>query len=130
MHKIMKNSVLQLLIFTLIVLSISDLCPSARQGFDTGIIYIHKDSVFTTFVSISYKFRSTCMKVKKDSLLYNVNINGEDILCSLKLENKDTIYGKAVTRYGQSSLRLTKRINMELQNLIHQYIPKCIVKIL
>lgn len=123
----MKSSVLQLFIFISIILPLSNpagaqinkeiigkwnfKCPSAPEGFDSGIIDINKDSVFTTFVSITYKFPSTWIKVKKDSLTYNVNINGEDVLYYLKLENKDTINGKAVTSYGQSSLSLTKRIN-------------------
>lgn len=84
-------------------------CPYAPEGFDSGIIDIQKDSVFTTFVSITYKFPSTWIKVRKDSLLYNVNINGDDVLYSLKLENKDTINGKAKTSYGESPLILSKK---------------------
>jgi hypothetical protein len=90
-------------------------CPSAPEGFNSGIIDIHKDSVFTTFVSATYKFPSIWVKVNNDSLNYKVDINGEEVLYSLKVENKDTLNGKAVTNYGESPLTLTKKTDQELK---------------
>lgn len=93
-------------------------CPFAPEGFNTGTIDIRKDSVFTTFISSTYKFPSQWVKIEFDSLLYNVDINGEEVLYSLKVENKDTLNGKASTSYGVSSLILTRKSKPGLK--LHQ----------
>jgi hypothetical protein len=85
-------------------------CPRAPAIFDSGVIYIHNDSVFTSFASITYKFPSVWVKVKADSLFYDININGDDQLYVVKIENKDSLNGVAVTSYGASPLILTKKI--------------------
>jgi hypothetical protein len=90
-------------------------CPSAPEGFNSGNIDIGKDSVFTTFISSTYKFPSLWVKTKKDSLIYKVDINGEEVLYSLKVEKKDTLNGKASTSYGVSSLILIRKPNSELK---------------
>jgi hypothetical protein len=91
-------------------------CTYAPAGFDTGIIDIHKDSVFTTFSGSTYKFPSLWVKMKKDTLAYNVDINGDEVLYLLKLENRDTLNGKAVSGNGVSPLILTKNPNHDLKD--------------
>jgi hypothetical protein len=90
-------------------------CPSAPEGFNSGNIDIRKDSVFTTFISSTYKFPSLWAKTKNDSLIYNVDINGEEVLYSLKIEKNDTLNGYASTSYGVSSLILTRKSNSDLK---------------
>jgi hypothetical protein len=84
-------------------------CPYAPEGFNTGIIDIHKDSVFTTFSSVKYKFPSMWVKNEKDTLSYNVDINGEQVLFSLRIENNDTLYGKARNVMGEGPITLIRK---------------------
>jgi hypothetical protein len=84
-------------------------CPHAPAIFDSGVIYIQSDSVFTTFTSITYKFPSIWVQEKADTLFYNININGDDQLYVVKIENKDSLDGLAVTSYGASPLILKRK---------------------
>ena len=82
--------------------------PTANPGFTDGIIDFKKDSVFTIFTNMSYKFPCTWIKVKKDSIIFVSNSNGYDVLSSLKIENKTSISGICVWRSGESRLILKK----------------------
>lgn len=83
--------------------------PAGNPGFTDGLIEFKKDSVFTIFTNMSYKFPSTWIKVKKDSIIFESNINGYDVLSSLKIENKISMRGICVWRSGQSKLILRKK---------------------
>lgn len=84
-------------------------CPGAPAIFDSGVMYFQTDSVFTSFSSITYKFPSVWVREKADSLFFNIDINGDDQLYVVKIENKDSLNGVAVTSYGASPLILTKK---------------------
>lgn len=129
---LMKRNVLHLLLFMLL-LSISCAaegqikeaftgkwyfeCPAAPEGFNTGIIDIHKDSIFTAYPGISYRFPSTWIKAFADSINYNVDINGENVLFTLHMESSDKLRGKAATEYGESPMILTRRPDQKVDSL-------------
>jgi len=83
--------------------------PAGNPGFTDGVIEFKKDSVFTIFTNMSYKFPCTWVKVKKDSIIFVSNINGHDVLSSLKIENKASMTGICVWRSGESKLILKKK---------------------
>jgi hypothetical protein len=85
-------------------------CPYAPAIFNSGVIYIHNDSVFTAFTSIIYKFPSVWVRERADSLFFNIDINGDDQLYVVKIENRDSLNGVAVTSYGASPLILRRKL--------------------
>ncbi len=89
-------------------------CPYAPEGFNKGTIDIRQDTVFTTFASMAYKFPSSWVRENDDSLFYNVNINGDEVLYILKNSDNKMLSGEAVTSYGKSPLILTRKQNTEL----------------
>ncbi len=83
--------------------------PSAPGGYTSGTIEIKKDSVITTFTGMSFKYPSTWLKVKNDSLTYKANIDGEDVLFSLKTDKKIKITGNAVWSSGETLINADKK---------------------
>jgi hypothetical protein len=83
--------------------------PSAPDGYTFGTMEIKKDSVFTAFTDGNYRFPSNLIKVTKDSLSFQANINGTDVLFSLKTDDKNKISGRAVWSDGETQLMLTKK---------------------
>jgi hypothetical protein len=83
--------------------------PTGNTGFTDGIIEFKKDSVFTIFANMRYKFPCTWVKVKRDSIIFVSNINGYDVLSSLKIENKTSMTGICVWHSGESKLILQKK---------------------
>lgn len=81
--------------------------PTAPEGYTFGIVEFKKDSVFTTFMNSEYP--STLIKAKKDSIIYEVNIDGEIVLFSLKINKKLKGTGNAVWSYGETIIILTKK---------------------
>ena len=121
----MKSKVLEFFLITLILL-ISSLsvnrqikkayrgnwsfaAPAGNPGFTEGIFEFNKDSIFTTFTNMKYKFPCTWVKVKKDSVIFESNINGYNVLSSLKIENKTNMKGNCVWSSGESKLVLKKK---------------------
>jgi hypothetical protein len=81
--------------------------PDAPAGFNTSIMKITADSVFTTFTGETYSYGSTSVNYKNDTLSFV--IGGLGVLCTLKLENKGKLSGNAVWDEGESRLFLTKK---------------------
>ena len=88
--------------------------PTAPGGFQTSIIQITKDSVFTTFTGESYKYPSTFRNFKNDTLTFD--ISGIDVTCTLTFESKTKLKGNAVWSSGESILSLTKIDNPKSKN--------------
>ena len=80
--------------------------PNAPTGFNTSIMRITEDSVFTTFTGENYAYTSTLIKLSQDTLIFE--INGLDVTCTLRVENKTKLIGNAVWEGGESPLMLTK----------------------
>lgn len=82
--------------------------PTGEGGFSNGIMDFKKDSIIITFTGDTFKYPSNWVKVKKDSVIFEVNIHGEGILCSLKIENRKNIKGNAVWSFGETIVILKK----------------------
>ena len=82
--------------------------PTEVSGFSNGIMDFKKDSIIITFTGDTFKYPSTWVKVKKDSVIFEINIQGEDVLCSLKIENRKNIKGNAVWSFGETIVILKK----------------------
>jgi hypothetical protein len=94
--------------------TINDLCgewnaeaPQAPSGFNTSIMAITQDSVFTTFTGESYPYGSISMSFNNDTLSFE--IGGLNVLCTLKVEDKTRLSGNAVWEGGESKLILTRK---------------------
>jgi hypothetical protein len=83
--------------------------PEAPPGFNTSIMTVHEDSVFTTFAGETIIYSSTLIRFNADSLIFE--INGLDVLCTLKVEDKNKMTGNAVWEGGETRLFLTKQEN-------------------
>jgi hypothetical protein len=121
----MKNKFLQMLLLVFALLSVSACvqaqiektfvgewnfeCPGAPDGFNTGIIEIKKDTVFTQYSSFTYKFPSTWVKISNDTLIYPTDVNGELVISRLVAKTFENLTGTAGTLDGLSSLILTRR---------------------
>jgi len=82
--------------------------PTGEGGFYNGIMDFKKDSILITFTGDNYKYPSTWVKAKRDSVIFEINIQGEDVLCSLKIENRKNMKGNAVWGFGETVLILKK----------------------
>jgi hypothetical protein len=83
-------------------------CPDISEGFDTGIIKITNDSVYTEYPSLKYTFSSNWIKLTNDTLCFNVEINGQSVACTIKFEDKNILSGYLVTNCGTFPLILIK----------------------
>ena len=83
--------------------------PSAPGGYTKGFMEVKKDSVLTSFPDMSFKYPSMWVKVKNDSLIYEVNIDGEEVLFSLKTDDKTKITGNAVWSSGETIIYASKK---------------------
>jgi hypothetical protein len=83
--------------------------PSAPEGYISGIITLKKDSSFMQFTDGYYRYPSSWLKAKSDSIIYQSNIDGEIVLFSLKIKDKTNIAGDAVWSSGQTVMILTKK---------------------
>ena len=121
----MKSKVLQLVLIITVILSeslpaeaqINGIftgtwnfeCSLAPEGFNTGMIDIQIDSIFTTYSSIKYRFPSIWVKIDGDTLNYIVEVKGENVLYRFYANGKDKLTGNAETPLGPSPLFLTKK---------------------
>jgi len=85
--------------------------PDAPQGFNSSIMQITIDSVFTTFAGETFAYHSIEMNFKNDTLTFI--IGGIDVLCTLRFEDNSNLKGNAVWSDGASPLFLTKMENQE-----------------
>ena len=83
--------------------------PDAPEGYTYGILDLKKDSAFMTFTNGTSRYPSSWIKVRNDSIIYQTDINGTIVLCSLKIIDKQKITGKAVWSDGETSMNLTKK---------------------
>lgn len=84
-------------------------CLLAPAGFNEGLIEIQMDSVFTRYPGSDYSFSSSWVKMKNDTLIFNVEINGEMVVCRLLAVDENRLKGTAGTMEDESPLILTKK---------------------
>lgn len=91
--------------------------PYAREGYTSGtIIVCQTDQNYTATISFTgneNKLNGDKVKFEKDTLLFLVYIEGEDVKVLIKIENEAKISGKAIYSEGEVQLTLTKKLNPE-----------------
>ena len=93
--------------------------PYAPEGYTSGTIIVGQtDLIYTTSMSFTgneNKLTGDKVKFEKDTLLFLVYIEGEDVKVLIKIENEAKMSGKAIYSEGEVLLTLTKKLNMEQQ---------------
>jgi len=86
--------------------------PYAPEGYNTGIIVVGlQDNKFTTTMSFGagdYKLPGEQVKAVKDSVLFSIFLEGQDIKVFLKLDGDSKMTGKAVYSEGEVPLTLSR----------------------
>ena len=86
--------------------------PYAPEGYTSGTIVVGSNEKKPT-VAMSITGSDTILlginvKTINDSVLFSVNLEGQDVKVMLKIENDSTMSGKAVYSEGEVPLTLTK----------------------
>lgn len=68
-------------------------CPDITEGFDSGILKIGPDSVYSEYPGFRHSFTSRRVEVRNDTLYFNVDIMGQPGICKVKSENSDILNG-------------------------------------
>ncbi len=84
------------------------ICPDALDGSGIGTIKITNDSVYTEYPGKQYGFSSKRAEYLNNTLCFYVNINGQQIICEIKPEDRDILSGNLVTDYGSFPIILIK----------------------
>ena len=86
--------------------------PYAPEGYTSGTIAVgladKKYSTSMVFTGSESKLQGEKVKVAKDSVLFSIYLEGQDVKVMLKIENETTMSGKAVYTEGEVPLTLTK----------------------
>lgn len=86
--------------------------PYAPDGYTSGIIEVAKaDNKYSSSISFTgsdYKIPGENTKVEKDTLAFVVNVEGNAVSITLKLEDAAKMSGKAVYSEGEIPLTLTR----------------------
>jgi hypothetical protein len=86
--------------------------PYAPEGYSSGTIVVsiveQKHTTIMSFTGNNFKFPGENVKADKDSVLFSVFIEGQDVKVMLKIENDSTMSGKAVYSEGEVPLTLIK----------------------
>ena len=84
-------------------------CLLVPAGFNEGLIEIRKDSVFAQYSGRDYRFSSIHVKMENDTLIFNIDVNGETVVCRLLAVEENKLTGIAGTIEDESTLILTKK---------------------
>jgi hypothetical protein len=88
--------------------------PYAPEGYTSGIIVIgleeQKHTTSMSFTGSENKLSGEMIKVRNDSILFSVYMEGQDIKVLLKIEDETKMSGKAVYSEGEVPLTLTKAV--------------------
>jgi hypothetical protein len=86
--------------------------PYAPEGYTTGTIIVGKAEQKTTatmsFTGSDYKIPGEDVKAVKDSVLFSVYVQGQDVKVMLKMESEIKMSGKAVYSEGEVPITLNK----------------------
>jgi hypothetical protein len=86
--------------------------PYAPEGYTSGTIIVgneeQKPTATMSFTGNEYKIPGENVKAVKDSLLFSVYIQGQDVKVMLKMDTEIKMSGKAVYSEGEVPLTLSK----------------------
>jgi hypothetical protein len=82
--------------------------PDAPEGSTEGNVTIKTDGVIMTFDDLM-AFPSSWVKVRNDSIIYQMDFDLATVLFSLKVVDKDNMTGKAVWKEGETAVVLRKK---------------------
>jgi hypothetical protein len=89
--------------------------PYAPEGYSSGTIVVgvteNKPSATMSFTGSEFKLPGEKVKAVKDSVLFNIYLEGQDIQVFLKAESETKMSGKAVYSEGEVPLTLTKVVS-------------------
>jgi hypothetical protein len=86
--------------------------PYAPEGYTSGIIELTlADNAYSNSISFTgndYKIPADKTKVEQDSISFSINVEGNDVSVSLKIEEANKMSGKALYAGGEIPLILTR----------------------
>ena len=86
--------------------------PYAPEGYTSGTIIVgneeQKPSATMSFTGNEFKIPGENVKALKDSILFSVYIQGQDVKVMLKMDTEIKMSGKAVYSEGEVPLTLNK----------------------
>ena len=86
--------------------------PYAPEGYTSGTIIVgneeQKPTATMSFTGNEFKIPGENVKVVKDSILFSVYIQGQDVKVMLKMDTEIKMSGKAVYSEGEVPLALNK----------------------
>lgn len=83
--------------------------PDAPPGSTSGNLVIKADAIIMSFDDIQ-EYPSSWIKVRNDSIIYQVKFDQATVVFLLKVIDKDNMSGKAVWDDGETAVILKKRI--------------------
>jgi hypothetical protein len=93
--------------------------PYAPEGYTSGTIVVgltdQKHTTTMSFAGSDYKLPGEQVKAVKDSVLFSIYLEGQDIKVMLKMESDTKMTGKAVYSEGEVPLTLTKMLASEAE---------------
>jgi hypothetical protein len=93
--------------------------PYAPEGYTSGTIVVgladQKHTTTMSFTGSEYKLPGEQVKAVKDSVLFSIYLEGQDIKVMLKMESETKMTGKAVYSEGEVPLTLTKMLASEAE---------------
>lgn len=92
--------------------------PAAPEGYTSGKLEFSVadkkyNAIWTFTGSEENKYPSDNIKFRNDSLVFNVNVNGEDVAVALKIEENSKMTGKAIYSGGEVPMTLTREMKKE-----------------
>ncbi len=95
--------------------------PYAPEGYTSGTIELtvagNAYSTVIAFGGSDYKIPADKTTVEKDSVFFNVNIEGNNVSVSLKMEEENKMDGKALYSGGEIPLELSRGTGAKKQSL-------------
>lgn len=86
--------------------------PYAPEGYNSGTIIValaeQNPTTTMSFTGTDFKIPGENVKAVKDSVLFTVYVQGEDVKVMLKIENDSIMSGKAVYSEGEVPLTLIR----------------------
>lgn len=83
--------------------------PQAPPGSTKGSLQMKTDAIVMSFDDLQ-EYPSTWLRVRNDSIIYQVQFDQATVVFSLKIIDKDNMSGKAVWEDGETPVILRKRI--------------------
>lgn len=77
------------------------------EGYETAKVVIEKQSIATTFTNNSNN-TAVELKYESDTLKYNMDVDGEYVICYLVVKDKNNLKGYATWSTGETDMILTK----------------------